>query len=101
MEKVGRDFDLVLAADVVYYDYLYEPLLKTLRWLFEGKGRGEMVFVMGHVRRWKKDSIFFRKAKKWFDVEVLWNDKESYQESRKGVIVYRFSCKGQSSALKN
>ncbi|KAI4367277.1 hypothetical protein MLD38_023034 [Melastoma candidum] len=99
VEKVGREFDLVLAADVVYYDYLYEPLLKTLKWLLEGKGRDEMVFVMGHVRRWKKDNLFFRKARKWFDVEVLRTDRESHPGSRSGVIVYRFSCKAQHPSI--
>lgn len=94
MEKVGREFDLVLAADVVYYEYLYEPLLRTLRWLFEGKQTEEMAFVMGHLRRWKKDNVFFRKARKWFNVEVLWIDRGSCQGSRSGVVVYRFDCKG-------
>jgi hypothetical protein len=29
-------FDLILASDVVYYDTLFEPLVKTLKWLVGG-----------------------------------------------------------------
>ncbi|KAL6222415.1 hypothetical protein ACLB2K_005807 [Fragaria x ananassa] len=46
-EAIGREFDLVLASDVVYHDHLYEPLLKTLSFLLLGEGG--VVFV-----RWKK-----------------------------------------------
>ncbi|OWM66373.1 protein N-lysine methyltransferase METTL21A [Punica granatum] len=93
VELIGNEFDLVLGSDVVYYDYLYDPLLKTLKLLFEGvaeeRRRKKMVFVMAHMRRWKKESAFFKKARKIFDVEVVHSDKPCPGQ-RMGVAVYRF-----------
>lgn len=96
VELLGRDFDLILASDVVYHDHLYEPLLQTLRMLLslEGAGNKKMVFVMAHLRRWKKDSAFFRKAKKLFQVETLHVDRPP-QGSRIGVVTYSFRGKSQ------
>ncbi|KAE8709523.1 pyridine nucleotide-disulfide oxidoreductase domain-containing protein 2-like isoform X1 [Hibiscus syriacus] len=87
MEVIGREFDLVLASDVVYHDHLFEPLIQTLRFLLNGDRR--KVFVMAHLRRWKKDSTFFKKSKKLFDVEVLHTDPPK-EGSRIGVVVYAF-----------
>ncbi|KAM5576169.1 protein N-lysine methyltransferase METTL21A [Rosa sericea] len=89
-EAIGREFDIVLASDVVYHDHLYEPLLKTLSFLLLGEGR--VVFVMAHLRRWKKESAFFKRARKLFEVEVLHVDRPC-QGSRVGVTVYRFTGK--------
>ncbi|XWS33764.1 hypothetical protein CRYUN_Cryun22dG0111500 [Craigia yunnanensis] len=36
MEVIGREFDLVLASDVVHHDHLFEPLIQTLRFLLKG-----------------------------------------------------------------
>ncbi|ESW28035.1 hypothetical protein PHAVU_003G253400 [Phaseolus vulgaris] len=98
VETIGREFDLILASDVVYHDHLYEPLLETLRLLMvtkgaEREGKEKMVFVMAHMKRWKKESAFFRKAKKHFHVDVLHSDPPS-DGSRVGVVVYRFVGKG-------
>ncbi|KAK7360008.1 hypothetical protein VNO77_01980 [Canavalia gladiata] len=97
VEAIGREFDLILASDVVYHDHLYEPLLETLRLMMLGKGeekegKGKMVFVMAHMRRWKKESVFFKKAKKHFHVDVLHTDTPC-NGSRVGVVVYRFHSK--------
>ncbi|XP_072988554.1 uncharacterized protein [Typha latifolia] len=82
-------FDVVMASDVVYYDHLFEPLLRTV----EVFVKGEVGFVMAHLRRWKKrDAVFFRKARKLFDVVVLHNDAP-LPGSRIGVVVYRFTAK--------
>ncbi|XP_020092098.1 protein N-lysine methyltransferase METTL21A [Ananas comosus] len=82
-------FDAVLGSDVVYYDHLFDPLLETLGHLV----RGEVAFVMAHLRRWKKrDAVFFRKAKKVFDVAVL-HTAPPLPGSRVGVAVYRFTEK--------
>ncbi|XP_010943796.1 uncharacterized protein [Elaeis guineensis] len=82
-------FDVVVASDVVYYEHLFDPLLQTLEVLV----RGEVAFVMGHLRRWKKrDSVFFRKARKLFDVAVLHTDPP-LPGSRNGVTIYRFTAK--------
>lgn len=90
VELIGREFDVILASDVVYHDHLYEPLLQTLYLLL--RGRETTSFVMAHLRRWKKDSVFFKKAKKAFYVEVLYEDSPC-EGSRVGVVVYRFAGK--------
>ena len=98
VELIGRDFDLVLASDVVYHDHLYDPLLETLRLFLldrENYKGGGKVFVMAHLRRWKKESIFFKKARKLFQVEVLHVDNPC-NGSRVGVTVYRFAGKSQN-----
>ncbi|KAM0937343.1 putative lysine methyltransferase, S-adenosyl-L-methionine-dependent methyltransferase [Dioscorea sansibarensis] len=82
-------FDAVLASDVVYYEHLLDPLLETLRVFVNA----EKVFVMGHLRRWKKrDAVFFRKARKVFDVLPVHADAP-LPGSRVGVVVYRFKAK--------
>ncbi|KAL6993587.1 hypothetical protein U1Q18_011700 [Sarracenia purpurea var. burkii] len=95
MEAVGRDYDLILGSDVVYHDHLYDPLLRTLRFFLLG-GERRMMFVMGHLRRWKKESAFFKRARKVFDVEMIHADPPS-NGSRIGVAVYRFSPKRPQS----
>ncbi|KVH92371.1 EEF1A lysine methyltransferase 3-like [Cynara cardunculus var. scolymus] len=89
MEAIGREYDLIIGSDVVYHDNLYDPLLETLRYLFLD---GEKVFLMAHLRRWKKESGFFKKAKKYFQVELIHEDGPS-TASRTGVVVYRFARK--------
>ncbi|KAH7520040.1 hypothetical protein FEM48_Zijuj08G0101500 [Ziziphus jujuba var. spinosa] len=91
VELVGREFDLIIASDVVYHDHLYVPLLQTLQDLILG-GEGNVEFVMAHLRRWKRESAFFKKAKKVFRVDVLHVDRPC-EGSRVGVIVYRFARK--------
>lgn len=98
VRALGEEYDVILASDVVYYSHLYDPLVETLRWLFEGsERREEMVFVMAHLRRWKKDTAFFRKARKAFDVEVIYMD-QPHSGSRVGVVVYRFDWKRKRTA---
>lgn len=96
VEALGRSrsVDLVVASDVVYHDHLYEPLLKTLRLMAAAKGlEGKrLVFLMAHLRRWKKESAFFKKARKVFDVDVIHSDAPP-QGARSGVMVYRFVAK--------
>lgn len=92
MEVMGREFDLVLASDVVYHDHLYEPLVETLRFLLLGSGKKEMVFVMAHLRRWKKESVFFNKAKKLFNVRKVHVDRPCHG-ARTGVVVYCMNAK--------
>ncbi|PWA62579.1 methyltransferase family protein [Artemisia annua] len=97
MEVIGRGYDLVIGSDVVYHDNLYEPLIQTLKFLLLGSGdqgekEGERVFLMGHLRRWKKESSFFKKVRKMFRVDVVHEDGPS-SVSRTGVVVYRFARK--------
>ncbi|CAN6988452.1 unnamed protein product [Brassica rapa subsp. trilocularis] len=94
VEVLGRNVDLVVASDVVYHDNLYEPLLKTLRLMAAAKGSEgkRLIFLMAHLRRWKKESVFFKKARKVFDVDVIHSD-EPRNGARSGVLVYRFVAK--------
>ncbi|XP_075498442.1 uncharacterized protein LOC142536915 [Primulina tabacum] len=92
MEAIGREYDVILASDVVYHDHLYEPLIQTLKFYLLGSEK-EMVFLMAHLKRWKKESAFFKKAGKLFDVKVLYTDSPC-NGARVGVKVYSFVSKG-------
>ncbi|KAK4426804.1 Protein-lysine N-methyltransferase rrg1 [Sesamum alatum] len=93
MEVVGRDqYDVIVGSDVVYHDHLYEPLLETLRFFLLGNEK-KSVFLMAHLKRWKKESAFFKKAKKLFDVEIIHSDSP-IDGSRVGVAVYKFVRRG-------
>ncbi|PKA65990.1 L-galactono-1,4-lactone dehydrogenase [Apostasia shenzhenica] len=82
-------FDALIASDVVYYDHLIQPLLETLRVFV----KREVVFVMAHLRRWKKrDGVFFRKARKLFEVAVVHTDPP-LPGCRNCVTVYRFTAR--------
>lgn len=85
---LGAPFDLILASDCVYHDTLFEPLMKTLKWLV-GSDKGPIV-LLAHLRRWKKDGHFFRMASKFFNVEVVHRHPPP-ENDRIGVIVYKFT----------
>ncbi|KAL6657763.1 hypothetical protein ACP70R_005543 [Stipagrostis hirtigluma subsp. patula] len=90
--QAASPFDLVVASDVVYYEALVDPLIETLRFFV----KGEVVFLMAHMRRWKRtDKKFFGKARKVFDVEVVHEDPP-LQGCRHGPVVYRFTAKKQN-----
>ncbi|KAJ1291510.1 hypothetical protein BS78_02G320500 [Paspalum vaginatum] len=93
MEEVAAaaPFDVVVASDVVYYEALVDPLIETLRFFV----KGDVVFLMAHMRRWKRtDNKFFAKARKAFDVEVVHEDPP-LEGCRHGPVVYRFTAKKQ------
>lgn len=90
IESIGRDYDLILGSDVVYHDHLYEPLLCTLRSLMVGDR--EKVFVMGHLKRWRKESAFFKRARKVFDVKIVHRD-DPCDGVRIGIVVYLLRSK--------
>ncbi|CAN6199493.1 unnamed protein product [Urochloa humidicola] len=84
-------FDLVVASDVVYYEALVDPLIETLRFFV----KGEVAFLMAHMRRWKRtDKKFFGKARKMFNIEVVHEDPP-LEGWRHGPVVYRFTAKKQ------
>ncbi|KAL5076006.1 hypothetical protein RYX36_014990, partial [Vicia faba] len=84
VEVIGREFDVIVASDIVYPDHLYEALIETLRLLLVGK---KIVLVMAHMKRWKKERVFFKKARKHFCIDVLHVDAPC-NGSRVGVVVY-------------
>ncbi|CAM9326309.1 unnamed protein product, partial [Phaeothamnion confervicola] len=59
--------DVVVAADCVYWESLFVPLLDTLSWFTAG---GATV-ILAHVRRWKRDARFFRACARRMSVECL------------------------------
>ena len=67
--------DYVLAADVVYRQELFAPLLQTLNTF-----PSETITLLAHVRRWKSDTRFWRLAKKDFNVVDL-TVSEAHQSS--------------------
>lgn len=104
--EVGHhNFDLILASDVVYHENLFDPLLLTLKWLLLGfkddddqiSGKGNPIVLMAHLRRWKKDAHFFKKANKLFDVRVVYRHPAE-PGSRLGVVVYSFANKGMNKS---
>jgi len=89
--RAEAPFDLVVASDVVYYEALVDPLIETLRFFV----KGEVVFLMAHMRRWKRtDKKFFGKARKLFNIEVVHEDPP-LEGWRHGPVVYRFTVKKQ------
>lgn len=95
MASLGHQFDLILASDVVYHDHLFDPLLHTLSFFLQG----QVTFVMAHLRRWKKDGVFFKRARKLFEVKMIHTD-EPLPGSRTGVAVYHFTGKHQNNSKK-
>lgn len=83
---------VIIASDVVYYDDLIKPLMETLRFFV----KGEVTFLMAHLRRWKKrDALFFRMARKLFEVATIHADPP-IPGSRTGVTIYRFTSRIRS-----
>jgi predicted nicotinamide N-methyase len=68
MEALDGSIPLVIAADCVYWECLYAPLLDTLRVLVVDYG---CTVIMSHVRRWKKDGKFFSSCRKYMNVDTV------------------------------
>ncbi|XP_002961392.2 protein-lysine methyltransferase METTL21C [Selaginella moellendorffii] len=87
-------FDLIVASDVVYYDYLFQPLLQTLKWLLSSSPPQERPpkVLLAHIRRWTKDTKFFKMARKSFQVEVV----ATYPPppgNKKPVVIYSLAAR--------
>ncbi|WOH09947.1 hypothetical protein DCAR_0729408 [Daucus carota subsp. sativus] len=98
MEAVKNkgEYDVIMGSDLVYHDHLYEPLLRALRFFMLGdEVDKERVFVMAHSKRWKKESVFFKKAYKEFDVKVLHRD-DPCDGDRIGILVCTFVAKNKN-----
>jgi hypothetical protein len=60
---------LVIAADVIYWESLFLPLVTVLEELIRRRG---CKVIISHIRRWKKDQKFFKLCKKkQLDVTTL------------------------------
>jgi predicted nicotinamide N-methyase len=62
--------DVILAADCVYWEELFAPLVDTL---FHLTASGAPV-LMAHVRRWKRDAKFFKLCQKRLQVKKLYEE---------------------------
>jgi hypothetical protein len=65
---------LIVAADCVYWECLYDAFFRTLQF-FTSQGRRVRV-LYAHVKRWKKENKFFRLCQKHLDVEVIFEKVE-------------------------
>lgn len=82
MSQFGGRIPLVIAADCVYWECLYEPLFITLKDLI---ARGCKV-IISHVRRWKKDGKFFAMCKKaGYAVTVLVEEVKTVPAEHTGI----------------
>lgn len=59
--------DVVLASDCIYHADLMQPFLASL---LATVSRSAVAYV-SHVRRWKTDKVFFKRARKHFVVEDI------------------------------
>ena len=80
---------LVLVADCVYWEELFEPLLATLR---EVCGVGARVWLSQTPRRVKVEGRFFKKARKWFDCRVLERWRQQHSD-RQPLALYELTRK--------
>jgi predicted nicotinamide N-methyase len=78
---------LVIAADCVYWEHLFEPLFITVRELV---ARGCEVIIC-HVKRWKKDEKFFKMCRKCMTVELLSEVKDMIPAENTGIPQRRIS----------
>jgi len=83
MSRLNGEFPtLVLAADCVYWECLFAPLVSTLKFLCS-KG---CVVMMCHTRRWKKDGRFFAFCKRFLGVQVAHEVVETKLDEQTGQM---------------
>lgn len=99
MSEFNGQVPLVIAADCVYWECLYEPLFQTLKSLL---AKGCKV-IISHVRRWKKDGKFFAMCKKaGYSVSVWVEEVKTVPAEHTGVPtrqVTRIYCIENASAI--
>jgi predicted nicotinamide N-methyase len=64
---------LVIAADCVYWEHLYEPFYQTLLYFVCELGA---TVVLSHVKRWKRERKFFTLVSRRMRLEVLFETVE-------------------------
>ncbi|PPD84194.1 hypothetical protein GOBAR_DD18874 [Gossypium barbadense] len=64
VKVIGREFDIVLASDVVYHAHLFEPLIETLRFLLNGCEK--MAFIMATLEKVEKGICIFQESEQVF-----------------------------------
>jgi hypothetical protein len=59
---------MVLGADVIYWESLFDPLIQTLLDIIELSNSSSYILsltvVIAHIKRWKKDQVFFKRCRK-------------------------------------
>ena len=73
---------LVIAADCVYWECLFDPFFKTVSQLV----RLDCIIIIAHVKRWKKDEKFFNMCKKsdFMEISVLQETVEYLDDENTG-----------------
>lgn len=93
MEVLGREYDYILATDVLYNEDMFDPLVDTLRWFMQEKKN--MVFLMAHLKRFKFERFFWNKAKKHFEFELI-HTGEPIDRERDRVKLFKFVAKAST-----
>ena len=90
---------IVIATDCIYWTSLFQPFLATVHELCEA---GTVVIVT-HVKRWKKDAIFFSMCrKKGLSVDILKESIEWIKDEHTNILkkqisrIYKISKIGQT-----
>ncbi len=97
MEEILRDndsgFDYIVASDVIWLEYLVEPLVDTITWLYghDNVGRKMTEMILGHERRAQRveDKFFSLMKAKGFSVKAVpYEDMHPHYRS-KDISIYR------------
>jgi protein N-lysine methyltransferase METTL21C len=62
---------LLIAADCVYWEHLYEPFFNTLYYFITTHNAK---VVLAHFKRWKKEKKFFALCSKYLNVQIVYED---------------------------
>jgi predicted nicotinamide N-methyase len=72
---------LIIASDCVYWEHLFEPFFETISYVLH-KLPSKM--IIAHVKRWKKDSKFFKLCQKSLLVEKISESVDSLDDEFDG-----------------
>ena len=78
----ASDNIVVIAADCVYWEILFQPLLETIKTFVL---QYNLHVIIAHVKRWKKDEKFFKLCRKFMTVELLDETREMVPHEHTGI----------------
>eukprot|EP00002_Diphylleia_rotans_P003332 TRINITY_DN12278_c0_g1_i1.p1 TRINITY_DN12278_c0_g1~~TRINITY_DN12278_c0_g1_i1.p1 ORF type:complete len:121 (+),score=30.71 TRINITY_DN12278_c0_g1_i1:224-586(+) len=77
-------YDYIVAADVVYHEFLFEPLLETVLQLTEGDLSSTQIIWAHEWRRRNIEKRLFKKLQKHFEITTI--EPELPEYIKKGKI---------------